>query len=406
MPRIYTKTGDDGTTGLLFGGRVGKDDLITEAYGTTDEAVAALGLARALTNDDEIAAEVLALQRDLFVVGADLATNPEERDRLEPGVSLVTDEMVGALEARIDGYVAARPLPQVFIVPGANPASAAIDLARSIVRRGERAVVALERADRAPNPAVRIYLNRLSDLLFVLARRQAGETEPVSRGRDRLSEPQIHPRRRVAEMVGVGRQRHMYAEVDVRRATDRESGEARGVQRERLARRPPPSAVREHLERGANGEALVVRNDMDETRGARSPAVDAVPARPRDGLRQLGTHDHPDTRHRLVVRTAMREIALEARREGRVLRRREGGVQVAVPIHRGLADLLLGPTIGLREDRDDPRLRAAAQVCGQMHRRPERHRSGTDAERNLRRELRDRDGIARLGGVVARAAGE
>src|SRR6476469_3114288 len=102
MPRIYTKTGDDGTTGLLFGGRVGKDDLITEAYGTTDEAVAAL---------------VLALQRDLFVVGADLATNPEERDRLEPGVSLVTDEMVGALEARIDGYVAARPLPQVFIVP-------------------------------------------------------------------------------------------------------------------------------------------------------------------------------------------------------------------------------------------------------------------------------------------------
>jgi cob(I)alamin adenosyltransferase len=181
MPRIYTKTGDDGTTGLLFGGRVGKDDLVTEAYGTTDEAVAALGLARALTDDEAIATEVLALQRELFVVGADLATNPDARDRLEPGVSLVTDEMVGALEARIDALVAERPLPQVFIVPGANPASAAIDLARSIVRRAERAVIALENADRAPNPAVRVYLNRLSDLLFVLARRQAGEAEPVSR---------------------------------------------------------------------------------------------------------------------------------------------------------------------------------------------------------------------------------
>ncbi len=151
MTRIYTKTGDDGTTGLLFGGRVGKDDLVTEAYGTTDEAVAALGLARALTDDEAIAAEVLALQRELFVVGADLATNPDARDRLEPGVSLVTHEMVGALEAQIDTLVAERPLPQVFIVPGANPASAAIDLARSIVRRAERAVVALEHADRAPN---------------------------------------------------------------------------------------------------------------------------------------------------------------------------------------------------------------------------------------------------------------
>jgi cob(I)alamin adenosyltransferase len=181
MPRIYTKTGDDGTTGLLFGGRVGKDDLVTEAYGTTDEAVAALGLARALTEDHATAADVLALQRELFVVGADLATNPGGRDRLEPGVSLVTQEMVRSLEARIDAFVAERPLPQVFIVPGANPASAAIDLARSIVRRAERAVVALERADRAPNPAVRVYLNRLSDLLFVLARRQAGEAEPVSR---------------------------------------------------------------------------------------------------------------------------------------------------------------------------------------------------------------------------------
>ncbi len=181
MPRIYTKTGDDGTTGLLYGGRVPKDDLLTEAYGTTDEAVAALGLARALADNEEIRASLLALQRELFVVGADLATDPSSRGKLEAGVSLVTTAMVERVEQQIDELVAARPLPQVFIVPGANPASAAIDLARSIVRRAERNVVALERADRVVNPEVRRYLNRLSDLLFVVARWQAGEAEPASR---------------------------------------------------------------------------------------------------------------------------------------------------------------------------------------------------------------------------------
>jgi len=181
MPRIYTKTGDDGTTGLLFGTRVPKDDLVTEAYGTTDEAVAALGLARATTDDDAMAADLLTLQRELFVVGADLATNPDERDRLEPETSLVTEQMVRRIEQRIDHLVSERPLPQVFIVPGTNTASAAIDLARAIVRRAERAVVALEHADRDVNPDVRRYLNRLSDLLFVLARWEAGEAEPASR---------------------------------------------------------------------------------------------------------------------------------------------------------------------------------------------------------------------------------
>ena len=181
MTRIYTKTGDDGTTGLLYGGRISKDDLLTEAYGTTDEAVAALGLARALASDEGMQTDLLALQRELFVVGADLATNPEERKKLEPEVSLVTQTMVKRLEQRIDDLVEQRPLPQEFIVPGANPASAAIDLARSIVRRAERGVVALERAEREVNPEVRRYLNRLSDLLFVLARWQAGEAEPASR---------------------------------------------------------------------------------------------------------------------------------------------------------------------------------------------------------------------------------
>ena len=181
MPRIYTKTGDDGTTGLLYGGRVPKDDLVTEAYGTTDEAVAVLGLARSLTEDPAMQADLLALQRELFVVGADLATNPRERTKLEAEVSLVTDRMVKRLEQRIDDLVEERPLPQVFIVPGANPASAAIDVARAVIRRAERDVVALEHAQREVNPDVRRYLNRLSDLLFVLARWQAGEAEPASR---------------------------------------------------------------------------------------------------------------------------------------------------------------------------------------------------------------------------------
>jgi cob(I)alamin adenosyltransferase len=181
MPRIYTKTGDDGTTGLLFGGRIPKDDLLTEAYGTTDEAVAALGLARAATPNEPMAADLLTLQRELFVVGADLATNPRERGKLQPEVSLVTEDMVRRLEQRIDDLVDQRPLPEVFIVPGANAASAAIDLARAIVRRAERAVVALEHAQREVNPEVRRYLNRLSDLLFVLARWEAGEAEPASR---------------------------------------------------------------------------------------------------------------------------------------------------------------------------------------------------------------------------------
>ena len=181
MPRIYTKTGDDGTTGLLYGGRVPKDDLVTEAYGTTDEAVAILGLARSLTEDPAMQADLLALQRELFVVGADLATNPRERKKLDPEVSLVTERMVKRLERRIDDLVEERPLPQVFIVPGANPASAAIDVARAVIRRAERDVVALEHAQREVNPDVRRYLNRLSDLLFVLARWQAGEAEPASR---------------------------------------------------------------------------------------------------------------------------------------------------------------------------------------------------------------------------------
>src|SRR3972149_5618791 len=97
MPRIYTKTGDDGTTGRLYGGRISKAHPAAESYGAVDETVAALGLARALSGDDAVREGVLELQRELFVVGADLATNPAERDRLEPEVSLRT----GAVGERV-----------------------------------------------------------------------------------------------------------------------------------------------------------------------------------------------------------------------------------------------------------------------------------------------------------------
>jgi cob(I)alamin adenosyltransferase len=181
MPRIYTKTGDDGTTGRLYGGRISKADPAAEAYGSVDETVAVLGLARALSGNDAVREGLVDLQRELFVVGADLATNPAERDRLEPEVSLVTEAMVERLETWIDELVLAHPLPTTFVVPGANPISASLDTARSVARRAERRAVELRETGVEVNEEVLRYLNRLSDLLFVLARVEAGEAEPASR---------------------------------------------------------------------------------------------------------------------------------------------------------------------------------------------------------------------------------
>ena len=177
--RIYTKTGDDGTTGLLYGGRISKDDAATEAYGTTDEAVAALGLARA--SAEPVMAEELLGPSGALHRGRGLATNPTERAKLRLGVSLVTSDMTERLERRIDELVAERALPDAFIVPGANEGSAALDLARSVIRRAERQVVALEHEGRDVTPRSAATSNRLSDLVFVLARRRAGEDEPTSR---------------------------------------------------------------------------------------------------------------------------------------------------------------------------------------------------------------------------------
>ena len=176
--KVYTKRGDDGTTGLLYGGRVPKDDPRTDAYGTLDEAVSVLGLARA-DLDGDLADEVLGVQRELFAVAAQLATRVEEWHKLTAaGVDRVDDAMVARLEARIDELVAAHPLPAEFVVPGGNRPAAAVDVARTVVRRAERAVVGMQRDGLLPDDTPLRYLNRLSDYLFVLARVIEGEHVP------------------------------------------------------------------------------------------------------------------------------------------------------------------------------------------------------------------------------------
>ncbi len=170
MSRIYTRTGDDGTTGLLFGGRVPKDHPAPAACGDVDEAQAAIGMARALSTGDELSALLVGLERDLWVLMAELATAPENRTKLVPGRTAVTAGMVADLEPHIDDVTARFPPPTEFVLPGQTPLSAALDLARAVVRRAERTALAVA----ADGSHVVPYLNRLSDLLWALAREQEG----------------------------------------------------------------------------------------------------------------------------------------------------------------------------------------------------------------------------------------
>jgi cob(I)alamin adenosyltransferase len=171
--KIYTRKGDDGTTSLWYGGRVPKTDVRTEAYGSLDEANSALGVARSLCKRDEqadLCETILALQRNLFVAGVELATAPEAAERLEGGVSRITDEMVESVEADIDRYMSQVDLPPHFVIPGGTELSAALDVARSAIRRAERRVVELRNADGLASDVVLRYINRASDLAFALAR--------------------------------------------------------------------------------------------------------------------------------------------------------------------------------------------------------------------------------------------
>lgn len=170
--KIYTRTGDDGTTGLFYGGRVPKDSAQPWAYGTVDEAQAALGVARALAERaGELDELLVRLCRDLYVLMAELATLPANRSKLTAGTTLVTPEMVTDLETLIDDINSRFEMPTEFVIPGQNPVAAQLDVARTVVRRAER--LALRAA--VPESSVVPYLNRLSDLCWTLARWQEGE---------------------------------------------------------------------------------------------------------------------------------------------------------------------------------------------------------------------------------------
>lgn len=165
--KIYTKTGDEGRTGLFGGVRVDKDDDRVEAYGTVDEANAALGLARAASTHPEVAGWLAELQADLFSLGAELACAPESVHKLK--MPRIDAERVQRLEALIDQIDPALEPLKNFVLPGGTPASAALHHARTVARRAERRTLTLSKRTSVSQDVL-IYLNRLSDLLFVLAR--------------------------------------------------------------------------------------------------------------------------------------------------------------------------------------------------------------------------------------------
>ena len=172
---ISTKRGDDGTTGLFYGGRERKDSARIETVGAIDEAQAALGLAWAEVRGTRLDDELAGLERGLWVLMAEVATAPRNRPKLVAGTTVVTEEMVDALEVRVHELETAKTAPSEFVVPGQSRVGAALDLARTVVRRAERNAVALglfEGSHVVP------YLNRLSDLCWLLAR--SSEQEPLT----------------------------------------------------------------------------------------------------------------------------------------------------------------------------------------------------------------------------------
>jgi len=170
--KIYTKKGDDGSTSLWYGGRVPKHHGRTEAYGALDEACSQLGVARSLCGEGqaELAGDILQLQNDIFICGAELATAPEAAERLEDGVSRVTEEIVGDMERLIDRYMSEVELPPKFVIPGGNQLSAQLDVARTVIRRAERWISALNEAGEIASETVIHFVNRASDLAYAMAR--------------------------------------------------------------------------------------------------------------------------------------------------------------------------------------------------------------------------------------------
>jgi cob(I)alamin adenosyltransferase len=179
--KIYTRDGDDGTTGLYFGGRVAKSAEPIEVNGAVDEAQATLGWARSLSERGSRLNELLiTVERDLWVLMAEVATLPANRHKLSPEKSLVTTAMVDRLEAEIDALSEEIAMPKEFVVPGETPLSAALDVARTVVRRAERIAVRYPLDDSL----VVSYLNRLSDLAWTMARFAEGPNHRTTRLHD------------------------------------------------------------------------------------------------------------------------------------------------------------------------------------------------------------------------------
>jgi len=178
MAKVTTGGGDSGYTSLLGDQRVPKYDARPDTFGVVDEATSALGLARALTQDQRAREVILKTQRDLYVLMAELATPPENQEKIG---FRITPEHVRWLEATEEALKAEVEIPNKFIIPGDSPDGAALDLARTIIRRAERQVARLTHEQVIDNADVLRYLNRLSDLIFILARyleaRQGGSTE-------------------------------------------------------------------------------------------------------------------------------------------------------------------------------------------------------------------------------------
>jgi cob(I)alamin adenosyltransferase len=198
MPRksIVTRSGDSGETGLLYGGRVSKADPRTEAYGSIDEAISALGMARALVADPARHATILRLQSELFTVGAELATEASEIQNLRTHFLTVTPELTARVEREIGDLEAAVPLPDAFVIPGGTPSAAALDVARTVLRRAERRIVALQGAGLGVSSELLRYVNRLSDLVFMLARAEEGAAIKPLSGRRAARTPQAQARTR------------------------------------------------------------------------------------------------------------------------------------------------------------------------------------------------------------------
>ena len=174
---IVTKGGDQGQTALMYNKRVSKTHPRVEAYGVVDELNAALGLARAAAGDDDAREHLRAIQGDLVVLMGELATLRDDLPRyVQEGHALVNAQMTTRLDALVAENEAAKAMPNDWVLPGANAGSAALDVARTVCRRAERRVCALLEADQTRNTEVLVYLNRLSDLLWLLARR--GEAKP------------------------------------------------------------------------------------------------------------------------------------------------------------------------------------------------------------------------------------